>query len=92
MSDHIGDFLELPFISIVFIHDGSIYFLVGSEDAVLSKDMEYPFNFQSKKDAHASMHMWFVGFMVKDPTAGIVSKSSFRIVFCAQDIYEDCWP
>lgn len=91
MSDPIGDFLELPFISNVFRHDGSIYFRVGSDDAVLRKDMEYPFNFQSKKNVHASMRMWFVGFMVKDPTAGIVSKPSFKILFCAPDICEDWW-
>lgn len=91
MSNHFGDFLELSFISIVFIHHGSIYFLAGSNDAVLSKDMEYPFSSQSKENSHASVHMWFVGFMVKDSTAGIVSKSSLKIVFCAQDIYEDCW-
>lgn len=89
MSEHIGAFRELPFISNVFIHDGSIYFLVGCDDAVLSKVMENPFSFQSKKNAQASMHIWFVGFMVKDLTAGIVSKSSFKIFFCAQDIYED---
>lgn len=56
MSDHIGDFLELPFISSVFIQDSSIYFLVGSDNAV-STDMGYPFSFQSKKNAHVSMHM-----------------------------------
>lgn len=90
MSDHIGDFRGLPFISNVFIHDRSIYFLLGCDDSLLSKDMENPFNFQSKKNAHASMHIWFVGFMVKDLTASFDSKPSFKIVFCSQDIYEDC--
>ena len=69
----------------MFIHSDNTGAFRGRGNAILSKAMKNPFNFQSKKNAYTSTYMGFVGFMVKDITTGIVPMSSFKIVFCTPE-------
>lgn len=85
MSNCICVFLEWLFPSTVFLHGGSIYLQICTENltTLFLARLWKAVNIQSKKNADTFIYMWFMGFTVKDTIAGIVPMASLTILSSA---------